>query len=47
MVAEVGGPPRKMGGPLREVTRPLRRAEGVTATERSGRFYQLSIVLLD
>ena len=47
MVAEVGGPPRKMGGPLRDVTRPFRRAEGVTAAERSGRFYQLSIVFLD
>ena len=47
MVAEVGGPPSKMGGPLCDVTRPLRRAEGVTAAERSGRLYQLSIVPLD
>ena len=47
MVAEVGGPPSKMGGPLCVVTRPFRRAEGVTAAERSGRLYQLSIVPLD
>ena len=45
MVTEVGGPPRDVGRPLHEVAHPLGGAEGVTAPERSGRLYQLSIGL--
>ena len=45
LVTEVGGPAGDVGGPLHEVAHPLGGAEGVTAPERSGRLYQLSIVL--
>ena len=45
LVTEVGGSSGDVGRPLPEVAHPLGGAEGLTTPERSGRFYQLSIVL--